>query len=178
MPACGGPISTLGDHLEANGQGPGHPGARSLKITKALRRARRPNRARWLPGARRLRPMRPTTPQRSVTPPRSAAPPHPATPPRSMASDPAAPSDSAASDDSAARGSAYTTSQGREAAAAESACLPNLLTKSYRMTTADFLSDIMVFLYAVFRSRCCCLAPTCQVLELAPRAAPRSHSCR
>ena len=34
------------------------------------------------------------------------------------------------------------------------------------------------FSLCVFRLRCCCLAPPCQALELAPRAAPRSRSCR
>ena len=41
-----------------------------------------------------------------------------------------------------------TTSQGREAA--ESTTSSNLPSKSYRMTTAEFLSDIMIFLYAFF----------------------------
>ena len=78
------------------------------------------------------------------------------------------------SDHQRARGSAYYITRARSSTVNVSA------QTAQQIVPHDdcIISERHHFSLCVFRLRCCCLAPPCQALELAPRAAPRSRSCR
>ena len=79
------------------------------------------------------------------------------------------------SDHQPARGSAYYTTRARSSRVND---LQQLALKIVPHDESRFSERHHDFSLCVFRLRCCCLAPPCQAPELAPRAAPRSRSCR
>jgi len=83
------------------------------------------------------------------------------------------------SDHQRARGSAYHITRARSSTVNVSA-RTGLQNRTETAGRDDFRSSERHhhFSLCVFRLRCCCLAPPCRALELAPRAAPRSRSCR
>ena len=83
------------------------------------------------------------------------------------------------SDHQRARGSAYHITRARSSTVNVSA-RTGLQNRTETAGRDDFRSSERHhhFSLCVFRLRCCCLASPCRALELAPRAAPRSRSCR
>ena len=84
------------------------------------------------------------------------------------------------SDHQRARGPVYHITRARSSTANVSA-RTGLKNRTETAGRDDFRSSERHhhFSLCVFRLRCCCLAaPPCRALELAPRAAPRSCSCR